>query len=138
MDEAVPHPADALAERLRAGWVDKSMSRRGTRRGTREGNGRASPRPRRPKKAEPLVARVVDSLRSEGIRVGTGRFGAWMEVELAKRQTGDNHPRHEADRLRHTGRRMSRRPEIPRDRCYPSITTFHLLGEMGAVRAHSF
>ena len=27
---------------------------------------------------------------------------------------------------------------IAHDRCYPSLTTFHLLGEMGAVRAHSF
>ena len=25
-----------------------------------------------------------------------------------------------------------------RGQCYPSLTTFHLLGEMGAVRAHSF
>jgi len=29
-------------------------------------------------------------------------------------------------------------PEISPGRCYPPFTTFHLLGEMGAVRAHSF
>jgi len=33
--------------------------------------------------AEPLVARVIEQLRSLGARVGTGRFGAEMLVELA-------------------------------------------------------
>jgi D-aminoacyl-tRNA deacylase len=32
--------------------------------------------------AEPLVAAVVDALRDRGLRVGTGRFGADMQVEL--------------------------------------------------------
>lgn len=32
--------------------------------------------------AEPLVAAVVDALRARGLEVGTGVFGAHMEVEL--------------------------------------------------------
>ena len=32
--------------------------------------------------AEPLVDAVVDALRGMGLRVGTGRFGADMAVEL--------------------------------------------------------
>ncbi|MEU6127923.1 D-aminoacyl-tRNA deacylase [Saccharopolyspora sp. NPDC047091] len=35
----------------------------------------------RPEQAEPLVAEVVDRLRERGARVGTGRFGATMEVD---------------------------------------------------------
>ncbi len=35
-----------------------------------------------PEAAEPLVARLVDALRGEGVQVETGRFGAMMEVEL--------------------------------------------------------
>jgi D-aminoacyl-tRNA deacylase len=36
----------------------------------------------RPEQAEPLVAAVVDHLRSLGATVGTGRFRATMQVEL--------------------------------------------------------
>jgi D-aminoacyl-tRNA deacylase len=36
----------------------------------------------RPEHAEPLVALVVDSLRSLGATVATGRFGAHMDVDL--------------------------------------------------------
>ena len=36
----------------------------------------------RPEHAEPLVERFVEALRAEGIEVGTGRFGALMEVQL--------------------------------------------------------
>jgi D-tyrosyl-tRNA(Tyr) deacylase len=36
----------------------------------------------RPEQAEPLVDRVVDTLRSLGATVATGRFGADMAVEL--------------------------------------------------------
>ena len=32
--------------------------------------------------AEPLVGAVVEALRARGLRVGTGRFGAHMAVEL--------------------------------------------------------
>jgi D-tyrosyl-tRNA(Tyr) deacylase len=32
--------------------------------------------------AEPIVQRMVDALRERGLAVGTGRFGARMEVEL--------------------------------------------------------
>ncbi len=35
-----------------------------------------------PEVAEPLIARLVDSVRAEGVRVITGRFGAQMEVSL--------------------------------------------------------
>lgn len=35
-----------------------------------------------PEVAEPLVERVVEGLRAAGFRVGTGVFGAHMEVEL--------------------------------------------------------
>ena len=36
----------------------------------------------RPEKAEPLYVGFVDMLRSRGVRVETGQFGAMMEVEL--------------------------------------------------------
>ena len=35
-----------------------------------------------PEIAEPLVERFAEALRSRGIRVAQGRFGAYMEVEL--------------------------------------------------------
>jgi len=35
-----------------------------------------------PDEAEPLVAAFADALRSDGVHVETGRFGALMEVEL--------------------------------------------------------
>lgn len=35
-----------------------------------------------PEVAEPLIERLVEGARSQGIRVSTGRFGADMEVEL--------------------------------------------------------
>lgn len=35
-----------------------------------------------PEVAEPLVERVVSSVRASGIRTATGRFGAMMSVEL--------------------------------------------------------
>ena len=40
------------------------------------------PGPRPGPVAEPLVDAVVDALRGTGLRVGTGRFGADMAVEL--------------------------------------------------------
>jgi len=49
---------------------------------TRKGNRPSFTGAAAPEEAEPLVARVVDSLRAEGIRVEVGRFGAMMEVEL--------------------------------------------------------
>ena len=49
---------------------------------TRKGNRPSFTAAAAPEAAEPLVARVVESLRAEGIRAGTGRFGAMMEVEL--------------------------------------------------------
>ena len=50
----------------------------GTRKGTRPSfTGAAAP-----EQAEPLVAAVVEALRAEGVRVGTGVFGARMAVEL--------------------------------------------------------
>jgi D-tyrosyl-tRNA(Tyr) deacylase len=36
----------------------------------------------RPERAEPLVARVVEAAREQGVPVVTGRFGAHMEVSL--------------------------------------------------------
>ena len=36
----------------------------------------------RPEDAEPLIETFVDALRSEGVHVETGIFGAYMEVEL--------------------------------------------------------
>ena len=36
----------------------------------------------RPEKAEPLVRAVADGLRSAGLEVAEGRFGAMMDVEL--------------------------------------------------------
>jgi D-tyrosyl-tRNA(Tyr) deacylase len=49
-----------------------------TRRGNRPGYSDAA----RPEVAEPLVVAVVDELRSLGIGVETGRFGAMMDVRL--------------------------------------------------------
>jgi len=49
---------------------------------TRKGNRPSFTGAAAPEQAEPLVARVVDALRAEGIGVATGRFGAMMEVEL--------------------------------------------------------
>ena len=49
---------------------------------TRKGNRPSFTAAAAPEAAEPLVATVVDSLRAEGIRAETGRFGAMMEVEL--------------------------------------------------------
>ena len=49
-----------------------------TRKGNRPSFTAAAP----PEHAEPLVARFVEALRAEGVRVQTGRFGALMEVEL--------------------------------------------------------
>lgn len=48
------------------------------RRGRRPGFSRAAP----PEVAVPLLDRFVERLRATGIRVGTGRFGAMMRVEL--------------------------------------------------------
>ena len=48
------------------------------RRGRRPSWGEAAPG----EVAEPLVARVVDTLESLGLEVATGAFGAMMEVEL--------------------------------------------------------
>jgi D-tyrosyl-tRNA(Tyr) deacylase len=49
-----------------------------TRRGRRPGFARAAP----PQTAEPVFEAFVEALRDEGVRVGTGRFGAKMKVEL--------------------------------------------------------
>jgi D-aminoacyl-tRNA deacylase len=49
---------------------------------TRKGNRPSFIAAAAPDAAEPLVARVVESLRAEGIEAATGRFGAMMEVEL--------------------------------------------------------
>lgn len=49
-----------------------------TRKGRRPSWGDAAPGP----VAEPLIDAVVDGLRSEGIEVPTGRFGADMKVAL--------------------------------------------------------
>lgn len=49
-----------------------------TRKGRRPSWNAAAPGP----VAEPLVAAVVDDLRRRGLTVGTGRFGADMQVEL--------------------------------------------------------
>ena len=49
-----------------------------TRRGRRPGFTRAAA----PELAEPLYLRFAETLRSLGVRVATGRFGALMEVEL--------------------------------------------------------
>ena len=49
-----------------------------TRKGRRPSWNPAAPGP----VAEPLVEQVVAAIRSEGVEVATGRFGAHMEVEL--------------------------------------------------------
>jgi D-aminoacyl-tRNA deacylase len=49
-----------------------------TRRGRRPGFSDAAP----PEIAEPLVDRFAELLRESGLRVGTGRFGAHMLVEI--------------------------------------------------------
>jgi D-aminoacyl-tRNA deacylase len=49
-----------------------------TRKGRRPSWNAAAPGP----VAEPLVEAVVDALRERGLTVGTGRFGADMQVEL--------------------------------------------------------
>ncbi|WP_109471740.1 D-aminoacyl-tRNA deacylase [Ornithinimicrobium cavernae] len=49
-----------------------------TRKGRRPGWSRAAPGP----VAEPLVQSVVDALRTRGIEVATGEFGAEMQIEL--------------------------------------------------------
>jgi len=49
-----------------------------TRKGRRPSWGAAAPGP----VAEPLVEAVVDALRSRGVEVATGRFGATMQVAL--------------------------------------------------------
>jgi len=72
------------------------------------------------------VARFVDALREDGVHVETGPFGAMIEVELVN----DGPVTIVLDSERAGG--------VAPERCYPSFTTFHLLGEMGAVRAHSF
>lgn len=36
----------------------------------------------RPEQAEPLLSRLIDTARAEGVTVVTGRFGARMQVEL--------------------------------------------------------
>ena len=48
------------------------------RKGTKPGWSHAAPRP----VAEPIFDAVVAALRSRGLRVETGRFGAMMDVEL--------------------------------------------------------
>ena len=50
-----------------------------TRRGRRPSFTGAAP----PEVAEPLVERLVEGLRDDGIEVATGRFGAHMLVETA-------------------------------------------------------
>jgi D-aminoacyl-tRNA deacylase len=49
-----------------------------TRKGRRPSWGAAAPGPA----AEPLVEAVVEALRSRGVEVATGRFGAMMQVSL--------------------------------------------------------
>ena len=49
-----------------------------TRKGRRPSWGAAAPGP----VAEPLVEAVVEALRSRGVEVATGRFGAMMQVSL--------------------------------------------------------
>jgi len=49
-----------------------------TRKGRRPSWGAAAPGP----VAEPLIEQVVDAIRSRGVQVGTGRFGAQMRVGL--------------------------------------------------------
>jgi len=49
-----------------------------TRRGRRPGFTDAAP----PEMAEPLIERFMDEVRSRGLAVAGGRFGAHMEVEL--------------------------------------------------------
>ena len=49
-----------------------------TRKGRRPSWGGAAPGP----VAEPLVEAVVEALRSRGVEVATGRFGAMMQVSL--------------------------------------------------------
>jgi D-tyrosyl-tRNA(Tyr) deacylase len=49
-----------------------------TRKGRRPSWGAAAPGP----VAEPLVDAVVEALRSRGVEVATGRFGAMMQVSL--------------------------------------------------------
>lgn len=49
-----------------------------TRKGRRPSWNGAAPGP----VAEPLVDAVVEALRAKGIEVATGRFGAYMQVEL--------------------------------------------------------
>lgn len=49
-----------------------------TRKGRRPGYDRAAP----PGIAEPLYDKAVERLRSHGLRVATGRFGAYMRVDL--------------------------------------------------------
>ena len=49
---------------------------------TRKGNRPSFTDAARPEQAEPLVEAFADALRVRGIRVETGVFGAYMEVEL--------------------------------------------------------
>ncbi|USQ76854.1 D-aminoacyl-tRNA deacylase [Ornithinimicrobium cryptoxanthini] len=49
-----------------------------TRKGRRPGWSQAAPGP----VAEPLVEAVVQALRTRGLEVATGQFGAYMQVEL--------------------------------------------------------
>jgi D-tyrosyl-tRNA(Tyr) deacylase len=50
---------------------------------TQKGNRPSFTHAARPELAEPLVERVADALRTEGVTVETGAFGALMLVEIA-------------------------------------------------------
>ncbi len=49
---------------------------------TRKGRRPSFSRAARPEQAEPLVEAFVEALRESGVAVGTGRFGARMQVEI--------------------------------------------------------
>jgi D-tyrosyl-tRNA(Tyr) deacylase len=49
---------------------------------TRKGNRPSFTDAARPEQAEPLVEAFAAALRGSGIRVETGEFGAYMQVEL--------------------------------------------------------
>jgi D-aminoacyl-tRNA deacylase len=49
---------------------------------TRKGNRPSFSDAARPEVAEPLIERFCEALRAHGVRVHTGMFGAYMEVEL--------------------------------------------------------
>ena len=80
--DLVPEPGRTLVRLLDVGGDALVVSQFTLLSDTRKGNRPSFTDASRPEKAESLVEAFADALRGSGIRVETGEFGAYMQVEL--------------------------------------------------------